>query len=319
MRAARLPAWSSPNFFTTANGNAAHARRCCSRSSGSRKPFTRRWLPHPTGPSPSWFPARAPRWRLCRSGEAAAAEDEVALRAPGPVRVLLEQAEPTDAKLRLIGRERREGTVERVARQVVRDGDVRVVRKADLAMQRAGAHLGFELFTLADPLHERHEHDGRHRPEGRRATQQDVEVLLLHRDVPQMLLDQRQRLGGKVGRWHQGHVRRDAGGVGVAEALTPALQLAVERLGEPDRHPDRATRAATPRLGPLSSHPRAGRKPTASYAWASMSAATLRARAAPAARTWSSASPSSSQRWVRSRYGVTNSVNASATSPFNAP
>src|SRR3954447_17463809 len=108
---------------------------------------------HSARRSPSWFAACALRRRLFRPWETPAAEDEVSLWAPGPVRVLLEQTEPAHAELRLIARECREGTVERIGGQIVRDGDVRVVRKAELAIQRPRAHLGFELFTLADALH----------------------------------------------------------------------------------------------------------------------------------------------------------------------
>src|SRR3954454_1885115 len=43
--------------------------------------------------SPSGFTPPALGRRLLRAGQTAAAEDEVALRTPGPVRVLLEQAE----------------------------------------------------------------------------------------------------------------------------------------------------------------------------------------------------------------------------------
>src|SRR3954447_5216748 len=150
MRAARLPAWSSPNFFSTANGNAAHARRCCSRSSRSRKPFTRTWLPTRRGRSPSRFAAHALRGRLLRAREAGTAEDEVALRAPGAVLVLLEKAEPVHPEISFVARQCVKGAVECAARKVVRDGHVRVVGKVDLAVERAAAHLGLETLALAD-------------------------------------------------------------------------------------------------------------------------------------------------------------------------
>src|SRR4051812_24967053 len=148
MRAARLPAWSSPNFFTTANGNAAHARRCCRRSSRSRNAFTRRWLPIGSAGSPSGFAPQAGRRCFLRPWQATPAEDEVPLRAPGPVRVLLEQAEPVDAEVSFVPRQSGERTVERVIRQVMRDGHVRVIRKMERAMQRTGSNLCLELFTL---------------------------------------------------------------------------------------------------------------------------------------------------------------------------
>src|SRR3954464_10694426 len=285
MRAARLPAWSSPNFFITANGNAAHARRCCSRSSRSRKPFTRTWLPTRRGRSPSRLAAHTLRGRLLRAGEAATAEDEIALRAPRAVLVLLEEAEPVHPEFSFVARQCLKSAVERTARKVVRDGHVRVVREVDLAVERAAAPLVLEALALADALHERHEHDRRHRPERRRAAQPEVELLLVLRNVQQVQLDRGQRVRWHVGRWQQGHVRRDPGRVGVAEALPPALQLTVERLRQSDGDADGAARAipVLPVL-PLNGHPRAGRKPTASEAWGRSSPATLRAPAAAAAR-----------------------------------
>src|SRR3954466_6758686 len=106
MSAARLPAWSSPNFFTTAKGNAAQARRCCSASRRFRRLFTPTGLPNRCGRSPSGLAADRLRPGLPRAGKPAAAEDEVALRSPGPVGTLLEQAEPEHAELRLVARER---------------------------------------------------------------------------------------------------------------------------------------------------------------------------------------------------------------------
>ncbi len=50
----------------------------------------------------------------------------------------------------------------------------------------------------------------------------------------------------------------------------------------------------------------AGRKPTLSYVWASVSAATVRAFWAPLAKIESSVSGSSRYSWVRSLKGVTN-------------
>src|SRR5947208_1894097 len=44
MRAARLPAWSSPNFLTTANGKPAPGWRCWKRSARERIRFSTRWV-----------------------------------------------------------------------------------------------------------------------------------------------------------------------------------------------------------------------------------------------------------------------------------
>src|SRR4051794_31030594 len=115
--------------------------------------------------SPSGFTPPALGRRLLRAGQTTAAEDEVALRTPGPVRVLLEQAETVDPEVRLVAPKCGEGAVERVGRQVVRHGHVRVVREVEVAVKRTAAHLRFEPLALADALHEGHEHDRRHGPE----------------------------------------------------------------------------------------------------------------------------------------------------------
>src|SRR3954452_17437560 len=149
MSAARFPAWSSPNFFTTANGNAAQLRRCCIESSRARSRFTMIGLPAWLPRSP--FVGSAVDWprALLRPEQPRPTEDDVAQRPPGAVRVLLEQAEAAHPELGIVGRHGVEGAVERLRRQVVRHRDVRVVRETQLARQRPAPHLGLQPLTLA--------------------------------------------------------------------------------------------------------------------------------------------------------------------------
>src|SRR5437763_11243005 len=113
MRAARLPAWSSPNFFTTAKGNAAQRWLRCMASKRPRSAFTSFGLPSRRAGSPSVTRAVAGAGgRLLRPEQPRAPEDEVAQRPPGAIGVLFEQAEAVHPELRLVRRHRFEGPVE---------------------------------------------------------------------------------------------------------------------------------------------------------------------------------------------------------------
>jgi hypothetical protein len=123
-------------------------------------------------------------------------------------------------------------------------------------------------------------------------------------DLAQVLLDLLERALVQVGRRQQRDVRRDAGGVRVAEPLAPALQLAGVGLGQPKATPKsrRVIRAARQQSDAL--------RRTAFI----VSCATAPARAAPSASTRSSSAGSATSSAYRARTGANSSTTASATS-----
>src|SRR5690242_20637653 len=73
---------------------------------------------------------------LRRPGKATATEREVALRPPHLVTTLLEHREAPDPEPRVVRRQLREGPVEHLVTDVVGHGHVRVVREAQLTVER---------------------------------------------------------------------------------------------------------------------------------------------------------------------------------------
>src|SRR5882757_3985205 len=93
-------------------------------------------------------------------------QGEPALRLPAAVLAMLVQGESVDRKARLEGGQPVENAVQGLVRYVVRHGDVRVVREAQLAAQQTRPDVGGQQLALGDASGHRDEHDLGDRTEG---------------------------------------------------------------------------------------------------------------------------------------------------------
>jgi hypothetical protein len=107
---------------------------------------------------------------------------------------------------------------------VVRDGDVRVEREGELALERAGAHRALQPVAGGPALLDADEHHRRHRPERVGAGEDDLEPDGALPDLLEVVGDAVERDALHARRRQQREVGRDGAGQRVAEALPSALQ-----------------------------------------------------------------------------------------------
>src|SRR5215470_4859872 len=84
----------------------------------------------------------------------------IALRAPNTIPAVLVQAEAVHGEIGRVTRAPLERTIKILIRQIVRDSDMRVIRKAQLTVERSLSYSALEPLAVADAHHDRHEDDG---------------------------------------------------------------------------------------------------------------------------------------------------------------